>query len=100
VLRIRDGLSRIRIQAILIPDLESYIKEGLKIKLPFSCFLNFQEQVLIVKKIIIPGSGTNFTRIKQGWQKPGFLKKKPNPGGVFWVLLGFIGVFGFFIGFF
>jgi hypothetical protein len=34
----------------------------------------------------------------QGWKKPGFLKKT-QPGGFFWVFLGFIGFYWVFLGF-
>jgi hypothetical protein len=33
---------------------------------------------------------------RQGWKKPGFLKKT-SPVGFFWVFWGFWGVLGFFI---
>jgi hypothetical protein len=36
---------------------------------------------------------------RQGWKKPGFLKKKPSPVGFFgffWVFWVFLGFFGFF----
>jgi len=43
-----------------------------------------------------------FLCFKQGWKKPGFLKKKPAQWvflgffGFFWVFLVFLGFFGFF----
>ena len=45
------------------------------------------EQKLICSK--------NLERFQQGWQKPGFLKKKTQPTGFFWVLLGFLGFYCF-----
>ena len=35
----------------------------------------------------------------QGWPKSGFFFKKTQPGGFFWVLLGFIGFYWVFLGF-
>jgi hypothetical protein len=47
----------------------SYIKRGVKNKnYLFSCCLWFQEQVLLVKKIIHPGSGS----VIQGVKKSGY----------------------------